>query len=46
MQEVIATPMLQPAFKPTYTLEQAMTIPSSMPITTARVVSCRMRSPW
>ncbi len=46
MHEVIATPRLQPVLSDTYTLEQAITPPRNMPMTTARTVSWGMRSPW
>src|SRR5258706_8542087 len=45
MQEVIATPTPHPDLSPTYTLEHAMIMPSSMPMIRDRGVSCGMRSP-
>ena len=45
IDEVIATPMLQPALSPMYTFESDITPPSSIPITSARIVSWGMRSP-
>ena len=45
MQDVIETPRLHPALRPMYTFEIERNPPSTIPMISARIVSCGVSSP-